>query len=130
MEWRSLIHIVGQIMLYVNNQEESVKFWTEQAGFSLLSEESSHGMKWYVIAPSADAQTTIVLHNKELVAQFSPGVNLETPSLMFFTKNFDELYQDFVSKKVTVGEIVEMPTGRIFNFADNEDNYFAVSEKK
>jgi lactoylglutathione lyase len=130
MEWRKLIHIVGQIMLYVNNQEESVKFWTEKAGFTLLSEESSHGMKWYVIAPSADAQTTIVLHNKELVAQFSPGVNLETPSLMFFTNNFDELYQDLVNKNITVGEIVEMPTGRVFNFADNEENYFAVAEKK
>ena len=125
-----MINIVGQIMLYVNNQEESVKFWTEKAGFSVLSEHDNGAMKWFVIAPSKDAQTSIVLHNKELVAKFSPGVNLETPSLMFFTKDLDQLYKDFKDKKITVGEIVDIPDGRVFNFADNEDNYFAVTEIK
>jgi lactoylglutathione lyase len=115
----------------VNNQEESVKFWTEKAGFIVLSEnDNGAGMKWFVIAPSKDAQTSIVLHNKELVAKFSPGVNLETPSLMFFTKDLDLLYKDFKEKNITVGEIVKVPDGRVFNFADNEENYFAVAEKK
>jgi lactoylglutathione lyase len=125
-----MINIVGQIMLYVNNQEESVKFWTEKAGFSVLSENDNGAMKWFVIAPSKDAQTSIVLHNKELVAKFSPGVNLETPSLMFYTKDLDQLYRDFKEKNITVGEIVNIPDGRVFNFADNEENYFAVTEKK
>jgi lactoylglutathione lyase len=117
-------------MLYVNNQEESVKFWSEKAGFSVLSEHDNGAMKWFVIAPSKDAQTSIVLHNKELVAKFSPGVNLETPSLMFFTKDLDQLYNDYKDKNITVGEIVNIPDGRVFNFADNEDNYFAVTEIK
>jgi lactoylglutathione lyase len=126
-----LINVVGQIMLYVNNQEESLKFWTEKVGFSVISEnDNGQGMKWFEIAPTKDAQTTIVLHNKELVAKFSPGVNLETPSLMFFTVDLDQLYTDFTNKNITVGEIVTMPGGRVFNFADNEENYFAVAEKK
>jgi lactoylglutathione lyase len=125
-----MINIVGQIMLYVNNQEESVKFWTEKAGFTMLSEHDNGAMKWFVIAPSKDTQTSIVLHNKELVAKFSPGVNLETPSLMFFTKDLDQLYNDYKDKNITVGEIVNIPDGRVFNFADNEDNYFAVTEIK
>lgn len=29
-----MIHKVGQIMLYVNDQDDAVKFWTEKAGFS------------------------------------------------------------------------------------------------
>jgi lactoylglutathione lyase len=118
-------------MLYVNNQEESLKFWTEKAGFSIISEnDNGQGMKWFEIAPTKDAQTTIVLHNKELVAKFSPGLNLETPSLMFFTKDLDQLYTDYKEKNITVGEIVTMPTGKVFNFADDEGNYFAVAEKK
>ncbi|KAA9012230.1 VOC family protein [Niallia endozanthoxylica] len=125
-----MIDIVGQIMLYVNNQEESLSFWTEKAGFSVISEQESGPMKWFVIAPSENAQTSIVLHDKELVAKFSPGMNLETPSLMFFTKELDQLYADFKGKNITVGDIVEMPQGRVFNFADNEENYFAVVEKK
>ncbi|WP_394238154.1 VOC family protein [Niallia oryzisoli] len=126
-----MIDIVGQIMLYVNNQEESVKFWTEKAGFTLVSEQDNgDGMKWFVISPSKDAQTSIVLHNKELVAKFSPGVNLETPSLLFFTRDLDQMYQDFKNKEITVGDIVEVPEGRVFNFADHEENYFAVVEKQ
>lgn len=59
-----------------------------------------------------------------------PELNLATPSLMFYSENLDELYKDFSEKNIKVGELVNMPSGRVFNFADNEDNYFAVMEKK
>lgn len=64
------------------------------------------------------------------LAKMNPDMNLGTPSLMCFTEKFDELYSDLKNKNVKVGEIVELPTGRVFNFADHEENYFAVSEKK
>ncbi|QWU45753.1 MULTISPECIES: VOC family protein [Bacillus] len=126
-----MINNVGQIMLYVNNQDEVKKFWTEKVGFSVISEEDNgQGMRWIEIAPTKEAETSIILHNKELIAKMQPELNLGTPSLMFFSKEFDRLYSDLVNKKVTVGEIVNMPSGRIFNFADSENNYFAVMEKK
>ena len=49
---------------------------------------------------------------------------------MFFSNNLDQLYKDLSEKNVTVGQIVDLPTGRAFNFADNENNYFAVMERK
>ena len=49
---------------------------------------------------------------------------------MFFSNNFDGLYNDLSNKHVTVGEIVNMPSGRVFNFADSENNYYAVMEKR
>ena len=122
---------VGQIMLYVDNQDEAVNFWTEKLGFIVTSEENNdEGMRWIEIAPKKEAETTIVLHNKEFVAKMSPGLNLDTPSLMFYSMNFENLHSDLKNKRITVGEIVNMPSGRVFNFADNEDNYFAVMEKK
>ena len=122
---------VGQIMLYVNNQDEVKEFWTEKVGFIVISEEDNgQGMRWIEIAPTKEAETSIILHNKELIAKMQPELNLGTPSLMFFSKEFDSLYSDLVNKNVTVGEIVNMPSGRIFNFADSENNYFAVMEKK
>ncbi|PYE47778.1 VOC family protein [Paenibacillus barcinonensis] len=122
---------VGQIMLYVNDQDESLAFWTEVAGFHIVDEVTlDEGMRWIEIAPTKDSQTSIVLHDKEVVARMSEGVNLGTPSLMFFTDDLDRLYADLSAKHVTVGEIIEMPTGRVFNFADNEKNYFAVMERK
>ena len=126
-----MINKIGQIMLYVNNQDEAKAFWTEKVGFAVISEEDNgQGMKWIEIAPTAEAETSIVLHNKELIAKMQPELNLGTPSLLLFTENLDALYEDLKSKQVKVGELVTMPTGRVFNFADSEDNYFAILEKK
>ncbi|USK34937.1 VOC family protein [Bacillus sp. F19] len=125
-----MINKVGQIMVYVNNQDEAVKFWTEKAGFTVISEEENgQGMRWIEIAPSNNVETSIILHNKELISKMQPELNLGTPSLMFFTENLDQLHSHLVNKNVTVGEIVNIPAGRVFNFADSEENYFAVMEK-
>ncbi|MFG3613867.1 VOC family protein [Rummeliibacillus stabekisii] len=126
-----MINNVGQIMLYVDDQDKAKEFWTEKVGFSVISEEDNgQGMRWIEIAPNKEAETSIILHNKELIAKMSPELNLGTPSLMFFSNNFDGLYRDLSNKHVTVGEIVNMPSGRVFNFADSENNYFAVMEKR
>lgn len=125
-----MIYQIGQVMLYVNNQNDAVKFWTEKAGFIILSEEHhEQGMVSIEIAPTKEAEASFVLHNKEQVAKMHPGLNLDTPSLILYTKNLDELYKNFSDQGVTVGEIVVLPSGRVFNFADNENNYFAVMEK-
>ncbi|MFJ5566170.1 VOC family protein [Lysinibacillus xylanilyticus] len=126
-----MINKVGQIMLYVNNQNEAKEFWTEKVGFSVISEEDNgQGMKWIEIAPTKEAETKIILHNKELIAKMQPEMNLGTPSLMFFSEDIDKLYNDLLNKNVIVGEMVNMSSGRVFNFADNENNYFAVMESK
>lgn len=125
-----MINVLGKVMLYVNNQDEAVKFWTEKVGFSVIAEDDNgQGMRWIEIAPKNDVQTTIVLHDKELIAKLQPELNLGTPSLMFHTDQIDELYSSLQNKNVTLGELVNLPFGRVFNFADNENNYFAVMEK-
>ena len=124
-----MISKVGQVMLYVNNQDEAAEFWTKKLGFTVVADEKTEGMRWIEIAPSANAETSIILHDRDTVAKLSPGVNLDTPSLMFFTEDAEKLHKEFASKNITVGEIVEMASNKVFNFADNEDNYFAVMEK-
>jgi lactoylglutathione lyase len=126
---KAMITKVGQIMVYVNDQDQAVKFWTEKMGFQVMSEQNNEqGMKWIELAPVEGAETTIILHNKQLIAKMQPELNVGTPSLLFFTENVDELYRDLTAKGVTVGEIVSMPSGKVFNFSDSEDNYFAVME--
>ncbi|MGQ4666165.1 VOC family protein [Metabacillus halosaccharovorans] len=125
-----MINKVGQIMLYVNNQDEAVNFWTEKVGFHVVAEEDNgEGMRWIELSPTKEAETSIILHNKELIAKMEPELNLGTPSLLFFSDNLDELYNRLQNKDVTVGDIVDMPNGRVFNFSDNEGNYFAVLQK-
>mgnify|MGYP001369137284 FL=1 len=125
-----MIQKLGQVMLYVSNQDQSRDFWTEKLGFRVVAEEDNgQGFRWIEIAPPG-ADTTIVLQNKEFVAKMEPGMNLGTPSLMFYTDNAEQLHQDLKNKSVKVGEIVELPSGKVFNFADDEENYFAVMERK
>lgn len=116
-------------MLYVNDQDEAVKFWTEKVGFQVVAEENNGPMRWIEVAPSKEKETSIILHDKETVAKMSPGLNLGTPSLMFTTEDLEKLYRDLSGKGVKVGEIVNMGPMKVFNFADGEENYFAVMEK-
>ncbi|EPY12177.1 VOC family protein [Paenibacillus alvei] len=126
-----MINQIGQVMLYVNNQDQAVQFWTEKVGFIVVSEDNNgHGMKWIEIAPAQGTQTSFVLHNKQLIAEMQPELNLGTPSIMLFSDNLDALYEDFKNKGITVGDVVTMPSARVFNFADDENNYFAVMERK
>lgn len=48
-------------------------------------------------------------------AKMSTGLNLDIPSLFFFTDKLDELRNDLLTKNVTVGEILNMPSVRMFN---------------
>ncbi len=123
-----MIEQLGQVMLYVENQEQSKKFWTEKLGFTVVS-DINNGMRIITVAPKDEAQTSIVLHDKKKIEEMSPELNLSTPSLMFYAQNLEELYEDFKAKGITVGEFMKMPFGKVFNFADDEENYFAVMEK-
>ncbi len=97
-----MIKNLCQVILYVNNQE-SLKFWTEKVGFYLITDGSNGDMKWFEIAPTEDAETSIVLHNQELIAKMEPEMNLDTPSLMFCTEDLDHLYQNLSDNQVAVG---------------------------
>lgn len=126
-----MIHKLGQVMLYVHDQDRAVQFWVDKVGFCVIADEDNgQGFRWIEIAPSEAAETSIVLHNRELIAKMSPELNLSTPSLLFYSNQFDLLYAKFKEQQITVGEIVTMPTGRVFNFADDENHYFAVAEKQ
>ncbi|MEK5330682.1 MULTISPECIES: VOC family protein [unclassified Lysinibacillus] len=124
-----MIQQIGQVMLYVNDQDAAVAFWTEKIGFVVVADNTEAEMRWIEIAPTKDAQTSFVLHNKEMIAKMQPELNLETPSIMFYADNITEMYQDFQTKGIKVGDLVMMPMGRVFNFADHENNYFALVEK-
>ena len=125
-----MINQIGQIMLYVTDQDQAVHSWTEKLGFKVLAEDDDgQGMRWIEIVPSNGAETSIILHNKAFISKMEPELNLGTPSLMFFSNNLDKLHKDLLTDHVTVGEIVAIASGRVFNFADYEGNYFAVMEK-
>ncbi|HHQ0197389.1 TPA: VOC family protein [Listeria monocytogenes] len=125
-----MVEKIGQVMLYVENQAAVRDFWVEKLDFVLVSEEVVNGeIQWIEIAPTKGVETTFVLQNKKKVAEMNPEMNLGTPSILLFGNNVAELYEEYKDKGITVGDLVDLPMGRVFNFSDNEGNYFAICEK-
>lgn len=126
-----MIDGLESVMLYVDNQDQSVAFWTKDLGFVIRSEDIIYDdYKSVEVAPSLNSETSIVIFDKEFIRETGHEVNLDTPSLMFRVKDLDALYADLNNKGIRCGEIVKTPDGRVFNFSDDEENYFAVKEVK
>ena len=125
-----MIYKLGQVMLYIEDFDQAKKFWVDKLQFTVVEDNiDEHGMRSIEITPNKEG-TNIVLIDKQFVAEMEPEINLETPSLMFFAEDLDGLYADMSEKNITLGELVVMPSGeKVFNFADEEENYFAVMEK-
>lgn len=124
-----MIKKLMNVMLYVEDIDQAVDFWTNRLGFTVKNElDLMENFKGYEIAAEVGSETTLVLFPLEFIEKYSPEVSRETPSLMFEVENIEETYEKFKDKGVHVGELVEIPDMKTFNFNDGQDNYFAVSE--
>lgn len=123
-----MIKTLGQVMLYVEDVNAVKEFWLNQVGFELIEEHKSPEMHYAEIAPTAQSETHFVLFERAMIEKSAPELNFGTPSLMFRTEDANALYQTFQAKGITVGELVERGESTVFNFADVEGNYFAVTD--
>lgn len=118
-----MISSIGQIMLYVSNVEASADFWKNKVGFERVEKQTQGDYVTYIVAPKLDSEVSFVLHDKAIIAQMSPELDLATPSI-------DSTYQELTENEVMTNPIVDMGSMRVFNFSDNDNNYFAICEVK
>ena len=123
-----MIKKLDEVMIYVYNYDKAIEFWTKNLNFVVVADDEEMGMRVVKLLPEDDAQTAIVLQDKAKVDEMDMGVSTTTPSLIFSTTQFDHLYDRLKSNQNAVGDIMDLPMGRVFNFADAENNYFAVKE--
>nr|WP_249274055.1 hypothetical protein [Bacillus velezensis] len=64
-------------------------------------------LKRIEVVPSLKAETSLVVHDTQAIANMQPELDLHTPSMMCFTANLEHYG----------GDIVNMPSGRVFSFA-------------
>ena len=64
----------------------------------------------------------------KVTAMFSTPQRKITSILFSASSKLETLYAEFQEKGITVGDLIEMPQMKVFNFADSEGNYFAVRE--
>ncbi|MDT2713161.1 VOC family protein [Enterococcus gallinarum] len=117
-----------QIMLYVEDVPKSVAFW-QSLGFEIIDEQTADGTSVVEIAPSRESDARFVLYDKGFIGAHSPEVALNSPSIMFFSEDITTLYKKLLDTNVEVGDLIQMEERMVFNFADPDGNYFAVSGK-
>ncbi|MDQ8765148.1 VOC family protein [Streptococcus ruminantium] len=123
-----MISSLGQVMLYVNDMEASAQFWREKVGFERVERQKQGTQTSYIIAPKIDSEVQLVLHDKPAVTAMNPDMNLATPSILMSSINLEKTYQEFIAKGINVNPIIDLGCMKVFNFSDDEDNYFAVRE--
>ncbi|MCK1201684.1 VOC family protein [Streptococcus uberis] len=115
-------------MLYVNDTEAAMTFWTEKMSFVITDQADSEGFKSFEVAPSLDSATKFGIHNKDMVAQANPGMNVGFPSLLFEADDIEAEYKTLTENGVATNPIMEYQGMVHFTFQDNEGNYIAVRQ--
>lgn len=126
-----MINKIAKITLYVNDQEEAKKFWTEKLNFVVKTEQPmGPNMKWVEVAPSDSEFTTFILYDKNLMKKQNPSTNVLHPSIILSTTDIEKAYKDMKAKQVQIGEIINMPYGKMLTFEDQDGNQYMLREDK
>lgn len=124
-----MINKIGKITLYVNNQEEAKKFWTEKVGFIVKHEfPMGPSAKWLEVGPSENEFTTFVLYEKDMMEKQNPKANLGHPSIILSTDNIEKAHEELKERGVKVTEVMKLPYGSMFTFHDQDDNPYMLRE--
>lgn len=115
-----------QVMIYVDDVQKSVDFW-QSLEFVVIDRQELDGTLVVEIAPSEKAQTHFVLYDRKFIEKHSPEVATNAASIMFQSNQIVDLYKKILSLNVEAGELIQMEEQMVFNFADPDGNYYAVS---
>ena len=122
-EWETMR--VGYVVLYVQDADACLRFWTEQVG---MIEKGSKQAGAFSIRQVgfADQDFSFELVPLALMQDNPNGLDLATPSIAFRVDDLDATHAALVGAGVQATE-VGAPTGLpSFAFCDNEGRWFAV----
>lgn len=116
---------VGYVVLYVNDAEACVRFWTEQVG---MVEKGRKAAGPFSIAQVgfADQDFSFELVPLELMRDNPDGLDLATPSIAFRVPDLAATRAALVANGVQAMEPGEHSGVTAFAFSDNEGRWFAV----
>lgn len=125
-----MINKIGKITIYVKDQAEAKKFWTEKMEFVCTELPMGPNMVWMEVKPSNDEFTSFVIYNKEMMISQNPKANVEHPSIILSTTDIESAYNKMKEKGVEVGDIMKMPYGQMVSFKDRDGNSYLLREDK
>lgn len=114
------------LMLYVNDVITEKAFWSA-IGFEIVSSSQLMGYETFEMKPEAKSTVTITVYDKAFIAQASPEVADNVPSLLFETDDIEKLHRRISSVTDKISPIGHVPFSH-FNFASPSGIYMAVRQ--
>jgi predicted enzyme related to lactoylglutathione lyase len=117
-----MIRHVATVAVYVTDQDEALRFWTEKVGFELRTERSMGDARWLEVAPPG-AASALVLYPKAMMREpLQPGIVFEVDDIEGTCARLTEAGVPFAKP------LREMPWGRFASFLDPEGTEFGLRE--
>lgn len=112
------------LMLYVDDVAAEKAFW-QAVGFQIVAQSEMMGFDTFDMKPNADATVTVTVFAKTFIAQVSPEVLDNVPSLLFEVTDIKSVHERISELTDTCSPIAELPF-KTFHFASPSGLYFAV----
>ncbi len=129
-----MITKLASVTVYVDDQDEALKFYTEKLGFQKITDRQiQNGMRWLTVAPRADSETRITLeHIKDSErARALPNALGSGTTWVFYTDDCRKTYQELQAKGVSM---TQQPTDQSYGveatFEDLYGNTFALLQPR
>jgi Lactoylglutathione lyase and related lyases len=127
-----MINKVGGLLVYVSDQGQAVKFYTEKLGFDIMVNMPYKGGKWIEVAPTGSETTLSLMVPDERMMSI---IEVETAKsqmgkptgLWFYSNNIDATYEALKNRGVdiTIPEKQEWG-GLMSKIKDPDGNIFAL----
>ncbi|MBM7552142.1 VOC family protein [Thalassobacillus pellis] len=118
-----MITNLGTVAVYVEDQQQAKKFWTEKAGFEVFAEHPmGPDAVWLEVAPK-NACTRLVLYPKHMMK----GSESMKASIVFECDDVIETYETMKNNGIAFKEEPkEMQWGTFVTFSDEDGNEFLL----
>ena len=135
-----MIKKLSHVTIYVLNQNEALKFYTEKLGFEVRTDNTLEGFRWLTVGPKTQPDIEMVLFEPQPGFMFDEKTVAQMRELVgkgalgggvFNTDDCKATYEELKSKGVNfISSPQERPYGIEAVFKDNSGNWFSLTQHK
>lgn len=118
---------VGYVVLYVNDADACLKFWTEKVGMVEKGRKQAGDFS-IVKVGFADQGFSFELVPLALMKDNPSGLDLATPSIAFHVADLASTRETLIAAGVQASDVGNHGGVESFAFSDNENRWFAVTK--
>ena len=133
-----MIKKLSHATIYVTNQDEAKKFYTEKLGFEVRTDVTMEGFRWLTVGPKTQPDMEIVLMEPKAGFMFDEATVKTIRELIqkgamgagvFDTEDCKATYEELRGKGVEfLSPPQERPYGVEAIFKDNSGNWFSLTQ--